>query len=138
MKSKKPSTANATPAASKDFVVFARAGFLYVTPTRKARCRFVWQTIDGMLNGFVELKAKPEVVERIAFSARPTVEVELFDLEFRVRPAAYNKVTRTLYLLASSFFRGTASALDRRGHAGRAALARQRRRTARHHRTTVE
>jgi hypothetical protein len=138
MKLKKPSTENATPAASKDFVVFARAGFVYLTPTRKARCRFVWQTIDGMLNGFVELKAKPEVVQHFAFSARPTVEVELFDLEFRVRSAAYNKVTRTLYLLACSFFAGIARALDSRQHAGRGALARLRRRTARHHRTTIE
>lgn len=114
----KPSTTKATPAASKDSVVFARAGFFCVTPTRKARCRFTWRTIDGIIHGLVELDAEPEFVEPVAFSLRPTVQVELFDLTFRVRKSGYIKTTKTLLLLASSFFSGLASALARREHRG--------------------
>jgi hypothetical protein len=114
MKSNKSS--QTTPATSK--VVFAVGRFLFVTPSHTTRCRFVWNTIDGMLNGLVELKTKPEFVEYITFSSQPRVEVEVFDLKFRVPTAGYNKTTRTLHLLASGFFRGIAKALDRRGYAG--------------------
>jgi hypothetical protein len=112
------SAGHTAPAHSKDSIAFARAGFFILTPRRKARCRFVWQTIDGMGNGLVELKARPELVQAVAFSLRPTVQVELFDLTFRVRKSGYNKATKTLLLLASSFFSGIASALTRRGYRG--------------------
>lgn len=130
MTSKKPiSPSHTTPAASKDSVVFAPAGFLSVTPTHKTPCKFIWQTIDGGLNGIIELQASPELLEPVAFSRRPTVQVELFDLKFRVRKRAYNKSRRTRLLLASSFFSEIARALARRGYAG-SPPQRRRRRTA--------
>jgi hypothetical protein len=115
---KKPSTTNATRVASKDCVVFAPVGFLCVTRRHKTPCKFNWQTIDGCLDGLVEVEANPEFVEAIAFSWRPTVQVELFDLEFGVQKKGYNKCKRTLYPLASSFFSGIARALDRRSYRG--------------------
>ena len=129
MTSKKPIPNHTTPAASKDSVVFAPAGFLSVTPTHKTPCKFIWQTIEGDLNGLIELQASPESLEPVAFSPQPTAQVELFDLKFRVRKKAYNKSRRTLLLLASSFFSGIARALARRGYAGVPAR-RRRRRTA--------
>jgi hypothetical protein len=107
-----------TTVASKDYVVFAPVGFLCVTRKHKTPCKFNWQTIDGQLDGLVEVEANPEFVEAIAFSWRPTVQVELFDLEFGVQTKGYNKCKRTLYLLASSFFSGVARALNRRSYRG--------------------
>jgi len=112
-KSKKRS-ASATPAISKDYVVFAPEGILRVAPTKTVPCKFIWDTNDGLLNGIVELWADPEFIEPIAFSARPTVTVELYDLKFRVRAVGFDKSRRTLSLLGSSFFGGIARALVRR------------------------
>jgi len=103
MKSKKSSARHIAPAPPADFVVFAPEGFTSVTSSSKTRCTAIWKTIDGDVNGLVELTAAPEFLEPVAFSWRATVEVEFFDLKFRVRISGYDKVRRTLFLLGSSF-----------------------------------
>ena len=114
MKSKKSSARHIAPAPPADVVVFAPEGFMSVTSSSKTRCTAIWKTIDGDVNGLVELAAAPEFLEPVAFSLRATVEVEFFDLKFRVRISGYDKVRRMLFLLASSFFHGLARALERR------------------------
>jgi hypothetical protein len=114
MKSKQSSARHIAPAPPADFVVFAPEGFMSVTSGSKTPCTLIWKTIEGDVNGLIELTAAPEFLEPVAFSLRPTVEIEIFELKFRVRKSGYDKVRRTLFLLASSFFHSLARALERR------------------------